>query len=150
MTQTNAKEFNEPMVKHRSAPLPETLVEMAGIPMETANAIRDLIKNTDKDEILNSGRFPKTASAYHTSPQTDVDLLMNAICECMGGKEVRKMPINTPTKSYHLHHVVTSDPDARSIGLNDDWGNFYVRSLNEVLRNVERHNREENQPVPEK
>lgn len=63
---------------------------------------------------------------------------MHAICECVGGTGVKTIPFQKGAKSYALHHVTFSDPDRRSIGFNDDWGNFYIRSLNEIARNAER------------
>ena len=139
----------EPMINHRSAPKPETLVEMTGMSMEVANSVRALIKDTSKDEILANGQYPETAKRYSPEIHSDDDLLMMAICECVGGVEVKKIPVQTPTKSYHLHQVVLDNPDRRSIGLNDDWRNFYVRSLNEVLTNVERRHEAENPPARE-
>lgn len=134
------------LIPHRSAPKPETLTEMTGMRLATAKAVRELIKDTSKEEILTSGRFPKTAKDYSPSTHTDDDLMMMAICECVGGEEVRKIPVQTPTKSYHLHHVVMSDPSKRSIGLNDDWRNFYVRSLQEVMANLEHRHHSVEQP----
>lgn len=137
------------MINHRSAPQPETLVEMTGMSLETAESVRALIKDTSKSEVLTNGQFPKTAKQYSPEVHSDDDLLMMAICECVGGVEVKKIPVQTPTKSYHLHHIVMDDPDRRSIGLNDDWRNFYVRSLNEVMSNVERRREIDNSRVDE-
>jgi hypothetical protein len=138
MNQPNNDNQKVPMVEHRSAPKPETLVEMTGMRLKVAINVRALIKDTSKDALLNGGKFPETEKTYQPSKHSDEDLLMMAICECVGGDEVRKIPVTTPHKSYNLHHVVFSDPEKRSIGLNDSWRNFYVRSLNEITQSVER------------
>ncbi|WP_425263213.1 hypothetical protein [Vibrio owensii] len=124
-------------LNHKHAPKPETLIEYLGISMEQAQIVRDIIKSESREFFLNDHLFPITSTLGEDSDPLVV--VMSAINETVGGKEIKAIPFESRNGPGVFHHIAREQVEQDSIGFNSISNHFYLRSEAHVMSYGERH-----------
>lgn len=125
-----------PILKHRHAPLPATMIHEMDISKKQAERVRWIIKEASREELLDFNLFPYTVISFDNNIHDDMILCLLAINETVNGEGIKVHSSNAKENNLNLHHIVTKDPNQRSIGFNSDYKHFYLRSENEITIDV--------------